>query len=299
MSIVIDIEKITEILEYYCSSWRIQNNQVARIKLLIRRMKNYVYFKIYSSRNVENTRDLYESAWLSEHNKIENWFKRDRKPPTLHIFRKKTFECSGGLTQRVWQFYLLSLVEVLKPASVLEVGSGNGINLNLLSRVLSGVSCEGIELTENGVAVSEELSKRRFAKDFSEGLPKCFAERIRELPYDQPRFVQGNALALPYPDAAFGLVYSVLALEQMNDIKLDVIKEMVRVSGKHVLLIEPFQDANTSPLARYLHHRGNEYFNLRIDQLQKLGLKVIRYWADHPEKFSLGVMVVLAEKSGA
>ena len=55
-------------------------------------------------------------------------------------------------------------------------------------------------------------------------------------------FMQGNAAELPFPDRSFDLVYTVHALEQMDEIAPKALSEIARVAKKRVIFIEPFRD---------------------------------------------------------
>ena len=54
----------------------------------------------------------------------------------------------------------------------------------------------------------------------------------------------GDAKALNFRENEIDFVYTILALEQMDDIKLKVLKELKRVAKKKIVLIEPFPELN-------------------------------------------------------
>ena len=68
--------------------------------------------------------------------------------------------------------------------------------------------------------------------------------------YSTVEFRQGNAAALPYPDRSFDVVYTILAVEQMESIREQAMREIVRVARSHVVMIEPLMDSNRDPLRR-------------------------------------------------
>jgi len=95
----------------------------------------------------------------------------------------------------------------LEQSSTLDVGCGNGIftyHLNKLSRTTIGL-------------------------DYSKHL-------LDQNTHD--RLIRGDALALPFPDNSFDLVFEANLLHHVMN-REGVAREMARVSRKHVVFIEP------------------------------------------------------------
>lgn len=195
--------------------------------------------------------------------------------------------------QRAYLLLLSSVIEKLKPRSVLEVGAGNGINLFVLSALHSGIQWHGIELTEGGVAAAHAVQREpdlpQELRDFVPG-PVASATAYRDID-----FRQGNALALPFADGNFDLVFTVLALEQMQAIRDKALAEIARVTRRHAAFVEPFAEANTRPAQRhYLRHRG--YLNLSVSELPKFGLDPIATFDDVPQKLTIGASLAVCAR---
>jgi len=197
---------------------------------------------------------------------------------------------------RVRQLLLCRVIEKLRPRRVLEVGCGNGINLVLLSGRFPGISFSGVELTESGHRVARTLQE-------SPELPKAIV-KFAPLPIVDPTafrridFQRGSAAELPFPDASFDLVYSVLAVEQMEQIRSQALSEIARASARHVLMIEPFRDVNQELWTRLNVYR-RDYFRGSIDELRQYGLVPEIVTSDFPQETFLRVCLVLARKSGS
>ena len=111
-------------------------------------------------------------------------------------------------------------------------------------------------------------------------------------------FRQGDAAELPFADGSFDLVYSVLALEQMELIRERALGEMARVSTDATFMFEPFREVNDEGWpARYVYARN--YFRGRIEDLPALGLKPEFAIRDFPQEIHLRAAAVLARKPGA
>jgi SAM-dependent methyltransferase len=188
---------------------------------------------------------------------------------------------------------LMRVLAWLRPLRVLEVGCGNGLNLLTLACRFPETRFAGVELTEGGCAVA-----RTGQRDAS--LPLVL-QRFAPEPLVDPtahrgvEFHRGSAAALPFADASYDLVYSSLALEQMEQLRPRAIGEMVRVSGQHTLMLEPFWDCNDIGLRRdYLLAR--DHFRGRIDDLPAYGLEPILITDDLPGEIWLQPCLVVCRK---
>ena len=99
---------------------------------------------------------------------------------------------------------------------------------------------------------------------------------------------------LKLPQAAFDLVYSVLALEQMESLRHRALAEMARVAGAATFMIEPFAEANRT-LWRRLYVYRRDYFRGRISDLPGYGLRPRFATFDYPQETFLGTGAVLSD----
>ena len=105
---------------------------------------------------------------------------------------------------------------------------------------------------------------------------------------------QANARVLPFAEGSFDLVYSVLALELMDDIRAEVLAEMRRVSRR----------ARGDGRAVYEWHASGHrrdliaakgYFAQPIEGLDTFGLEPIVAMADMPHKLDYQPGLVVAK----
>jgi len=190
---------------------------------------------------------------------------------------------------------LMRAVAWLRPRSVLEVGCGNGLNLLALACRFPRIRFAGVELTEGGLAVARSVQREA---QLPEILQRFAPEPLIEMTAHRAvEFHRGSAAALPFADASIDLVYSSLALEQMEQVREQAIREMARVSALHTLMLEPFWECNDSGLYRdYLLAR--DHFRGRIADLSAFDLDPILITDDLPGEIWLQPCLVVCRKRG-
>jgi ubiquinone/menaquinone biosynthesis C-methylase UbiE len=213
--------------------------------------------------------------------------------------RETVFEWSRGAylarssaRKRVHQLLLLNVLESIRPRTVLEVGCGNGLNLLQLACHFSDIAFFGLELTAAGIGAARQLLR---SPELHPGAVSFFPGSIRDA--DARRRVQlvcGDASHLPYPSGAFDVIYTVLALEQMESIRDAVLCELRRVASRYVVMIEPFHELNPEGIRRQ-YIESNHYFDARIESLPTFGLNPVFMVHDIPNKVLFHVGLVVAE----
>lgn len=199
----------------------------------------------------------------------------------------------GGLS-RVHLYYMADVIKVLQPRSILEVGCGNGLNLFVLASKFPDIPMQGVELTEKGVATAKNVQQ---GKTFPEALVKFCPWDVGNLEaWRKIDFRQGDARALPFGDSSFDLVFTRLALEQMETLRDEAVAEIKRVAKQHVMFLEPFAEFNQDDLRRN-YVGAKDYFSLPHEQLRKFGIQVIMTYKDFPQKLTLGAGLVLGKVS--
>jgi ubiquinone/menaquinone biosynthesis C-methylase UbiE len=212
--------------------------------------------------------------------------------PTAFEWSRGTCLARSIARKRVHQLVLLDTLEAIAPRTVLEVGCGNGFNLMLLSSHFPDIRFGGLELTEAGARAARGLL-------WDAALPTAAAEffvgSIRDrLAPRRVHMVRGTGAQLPYRDRAFEVIYTILALEQMESIRDAVLKELRRVASRYVVMIEPFQELNAEGMRRH-YIASNQYFDARIDTLSKFGLRPVVTYTDLPQKVLFHAGLVVAE----
>ena len=191
----------------------------------------------------------------------------------------------------LFQEAMARALESLKPATALEVGAGMGINLLVLSNLLPDIRFSGLELTDAGVRRAKEVQATSYPLALVGLSPRPMPEREA---YRTVDFRQGDAAKMPYPDKSFDAVYTILAVEQMESVREEAMREIVRVARSHVVMIEPLTDSNRDPLRR-LSKKAKDQITLSVADLAKYGLKVEAHYAGWPQKLTHGSDMVIAK----
>jgi SAM-dependent methyltransferase len=237
-------------------------------------------------------RDQYDDAWARKRLAPYEMEPRPSAGAAWQYGNQVMFATSAA-GARARLLVLMRTVALLRPASVLEVGCGNGLNLLSLACRFPATRFAGVELTPGGFAVARAVQEqaelpevlRRFAPE-----PLVDATAHRRVD-----FHLGSAAALPFAAGAFDLVYSSLALEQMEEVRPQALGEMARVAARNTLMLEPFWDCNDSGLRRdYLLTR--DHFRGRIDDLPRHGLEPILVTDDLPGEIWLQPCLVVCRK---
>jgi len=227
-----------------------------------------------------DVREVYENHWtLAE--SLEQYVEGLNGRSLAIEWRQRGFIASPQILRQVHILYIMSAIETIDAKRVLEVGCGNGNTVLTLAARFPGVSFSGVELTASGINVAQATQA---LDELPGGIANNSPLPVRDLSAHKKADLRvGDARALPYSDRSFDLIYTRLALEQMEQIREQALSEIFRVANRAVVLVEPWRDYNMSKHARaYIRRAG--YFAGRIKHLEKLGFHVVFETKDIPQK---------------
>jgi len=244
-----------------------------------------------NAREQTDVRSRYETYWIQAPS-VEEYVAGLNDHVLAVRWRDRGMLVEPQALRKVHMLYLMKAIQVLQPRRVLEVGCGNGNVVLTLAARFPNIAFTGVELTAGGVEVAREVQAMpqlpaSMVKGSPEPLQDLAAHRSVDLKV-------GDAWALPFADRSFDLVYTRLALEQMEQIRVEALREITRVAADAVVLVEPWRDYNlTDPGRAYVRRVG--YFTGKIVDLEKYGFRKILSTGDIPQKvqFSAGPVVAL------
>lgn len=171
--------------------------------------------------------------------------------------------------------------------SVLEVGSGGGLNLLLLAPTFPNVSFIGLEPTESGVRVSNEFIKSP---------PPEFEEAFTKRPLLNVEIIRGTILEpesiIRLRDCDFDLVYTVAVLEQLHNHVDVALNNIFNLTGRFFLFYEEWLEANYI-IGNYLTLVDSDYFRLTWNYLNMYkGIEILERFipAIQPSWLKYGVV---------
>jgi ubiquinone/menaquinone biosynthesis C-methylase UbiE len=193
---------------------------------------------------------------------------------------------------RVHLHCLKTVIETLKPKTVLEVGCGRGLNLLALAARFPEIRFAGLELSEAGVREARATAE-------AGALPPALVEFAPFDLVDQAAvraldLHNGSAAEMPFEDGRFDLVYTRQALEQMEIMRDRVMREVRRVCSGYVAMFEAFRDWNTRGMKRD-RAAVTQYFRARLSDLPRYGLEPVYVKDDLPHKIYMQVGLVVAK----
>jgi SAM-dependent methyltransferase len=209
------------------------------------------------------------------------------------IWGKRSFLARPYGIKRVHQFLLAKFIETAKPENILEVGSGNGLNLFILSSLFPAIQFSGCELTKGGYEASKQIALEDTLPDYIYNFSPLVPIDLKAHKFIN--FQQGSAENLPYDDKTFDIVFTVLALEQMEEIRNKALSELSRVSKRYIVMVEPFRDWNNEATNRR-RIASLDYFSAKVADLSKYGLRPLGVFDNIPNKLHYSANFLVVEK---
>ena len=213
--------------------------------------------------------------------------------PAAWKWNRRKLALDGAAAARIRAPLLAAVIDRLQPARVLEVECGDGINLLSLAGHFPEVAFTGIDENAADIDAAKNIQS-------GDGLPTALAgyiplELTDPKAFQRIRFQPGRADFLPFKDGEFDLVFTILAADQLERIRDQALAEIARVANGHVLMLEPFRDANAKGVRR-LYALSRNYFRGSIQGLSRFGLEPVWATDDFPQEAFLGSPLVLARK---
>lgn len=273
---MINFEDISDIeIRKICNSYKnkiLKKNKFQyflRIMNLLKRELVFFIQKLFKKSSIQSNQRVqdYNIHW-SKFN-FENY---KFKPYVQHKYQNNVFLSPGNLTQEIFQSLIVSEIKKKKIKSILEVGCGIGLNIFNLAKQFPSINFTGIDISDEAI---------KFCKKNNH--------------FKNVKFINENAAKINFKNKYFDITYTVLALEQMQQIQEEVIKKITQITKDRIILIEPFTDVNQN-FIEYIHTKNSEYFNLNYDDLLKYNLKIQNVEYDFPQRIGLSAAYVCLKK---
>ncbi|OHA27746.1 MAG: hypothetical protein A3C08_03245 [Candidatus Taylorbacteria bacterium RIFCSPHIGHO2_02_FULL_47_18] len=248
-------------------------------------------FRGHSARRFAHVRAVYERNYVQESNH-------------MFLHKKRKFYVRGKLlVLPVWEykrFLLLRFAEIVKhfgAATVLELGSGRGLNLLALAVLVPYLkeAC-GIELSGEGVRAAEENVERPPFEELQllTGVSREEIERrIRSVHF---QFTEGSIIEPHCAPASVDVVFSNSVIEQLPRDYLNAFREARCAARLGSFFSEPFREAQRNPfLLMYL--RNIDYFRSSYREAEKAGWRVHSFEIPDMQKFDFNTGILVCKPS--
>jgi ubiquinone/menaquinone biosynthesis C-methylase UbiE len=194
--------------------------------------------------------------------------------------------------------HLNDTIASLQPKTILELGSGAGMNVLCLALLNPHISFTGLEYTAEGIETSKKLIANPPLRILSFTLGMSEEEILSRLPKIQLTFIQGDMRAQPFKDGSFDFVFTYLAVEQIARNCNECFREVYRVikpkSMGHALFVESFKEAQKTYTQRLVLW-ASDYFRYSIRVVEKENLRVVRYQEMDFQNLQLGLGSLLVD----
>ncbi len=179
--------------------------------------------------------------------------------------------------------------------SVLELGSGNGMNILALAVLHPEIKVwRGIDLTPQGtqaaaaLLANPPLAYLKFVTGLDE---KIVAERLA---HRDIQFQLGDMLALPYADGFFHVALTSSSIEQLPRDYPRAFREIRRVTAKYAVFLEAFREVQNT--FNRMHLRNVDYFRSSFLELPNAGFHILKFepYPISSPYFRLGLLVCSA-----
>ncbi len=279
-------EELNPIKEFKLSKLDILRDFISNLK---------IYLNLFISKK-RNVSEEYEEIWTDK--SLENEFGDLEKLLSSKHRNSHRIKYRGLESPRWWfnSISLLMIEDVIKENNfdeVLEIGSGNGINLLYLGQIFPEIDFYGYELTSSGVQSSQNVKNN---KEILSNIKKYFTlensdtngEELNNLKFK----IQDvrNKIDHPVSDKK-KLVFTNLALEQMDKVYYEGIKNILNLDADEFIFIEPFREFQNPKDILLLKNKG--YLNKNTSRISKSGFKkdLFRFYREVRKiKYAAGIV---------
>jgi ubiquinone/menaquinone biosynthesis C-methylase UbiE len=228
------------------------------IKILTFNIRNFFSLNktnLINSRSLESVKKKYDGIagqyvreYISSKN---NYFCNLNSSKDLYLIK--------GNPKKYYAKYLFNIIDLFKVKSLLEVGAGELTLLyDLIKNLKKNKKYKKKEISAVDISYYRLLAGKNFLKK----------KRI-SIEY----LIKADGANLPLQDNSIDLVFTSHCLEQVPNISKKIISELIRVSRKYVVLIEPSYDFGSQATRNRIFAKGYTKINEKI--LQNISGKVI------------------------
>ena len=228
---------------------------IFKIKRNIKLLLNYLFstilrknINLVTSRRLSQIKKKYDNI-AGQY--IKNLRKKNSK--FLIQYENKVLECSGNIKQ-YYAFCISNIIQKLNLKTILEVGAGELTQYFLLKKDLDKKNYK----IKRSCGLDLSLKRLEAGKEF-------LNSKNQEI-----EIFQADAQKMPFKDNEFDILYTCHCLEQVPHLLEPCLKEMIRVSKKYVILIEPSYEFTNKVTRNHIYKKNYvKIFDKSLDKILK------------------------------
>lgn len=231
----------------------------------------------------------WDKKWLKESRYDAGYYAHNglREPG---VWRDQAIHIRNAGIVRARLQVAIKTISALRPRSILEVGCGDGLYSILLANRFPEISYRAIDLSTTGIKLAKKIQTHQtLSPHVTAFSPEEFLDPNG---FKKIKFESANVAELGFSKNSFDLVFTCVALEQMESIRMKALSEIARVCDKWTIMFEPFSEFTDTPL-RSEYKKFSHYFNASLEDLTRVGLKPVCVTDDMPQKSTLSVPLVV------
>lgn len=226
-----------------------------------------------SLRNVEKKYDFIAGEYIKRHLNYKNL-----EYPCDFGDGKKIYKIQG-IPSKFSASYILKILKETNSKSFMEIGAGELTNI--------------FEIYKNNN--KEIVFDKILALDLSLSRLKSGKKFLNENFFHIDYCIKSNAENIPLSNNSVDLLFTIHCLEQVPHIAKYIIKEMIRVSKKYVVLIEPSYQYGSHVTRKRIFKKN--YVKIDNDTFKDLDAKVVYREKNKLSSYTSSSEIVILEKN--
>lgn len=253
-------------------------------KLLYRYLNNRV------QRDPGSVKEEYQVGWADYFN-TRNYFIPGDYPFTENNKKMDPPMSLYEYQREVTDAIIAEYIKKYECRTVLEIGSGGGLNMINLAPLFPEVQFYGLELTQSGVETSRKI--------LAEPLPK-FELAYQNAPIRNVEIIHGSVLDKKIMQQLgiyqFDLIFTSAVLEQLHNYLDVVFSNISQLNYRYFLFNEEWLEFN-GDLNKYRALVDNDYFRASLDILNRFPMTVIETLFPAKQPMGMNYAMVFGKKT--
>jgi ubiquinone/menaquinone biosynthesis C-methylase UbiE len=271
-------------------------------KLMVRQRKKGILYSsllFYKNRILEfqqlkkkkNVKASYDNSYRDFD--FTNYGYPAARKPGRYFYKEDIFELHPSGLKLFSTLMIENIISKLQVSSVCECGTGTGRHLIFLASRNKNMNFAGFDCSNYAIKIAKNALKQPHLNMHILGDPEPLARNDLNEISNRVRFICCSADKIEFQDKSIDIMFTSQALEQMWDIRKDVLSEIHRVTKSYVIFYEPFLDGNDFYGQLFL--RCGNYFRYRQVDIEQYGFKIIKSFNIFPTKPTFNCSMVVAK----